>query len=384
MLSQFCILRVLYLINTMKITKLLLGFAVSAALLSAQKPAKNVIIFLGDAAGISVLNAASIHGYKAPRKLFVQRMPNIGLSETSAANGWVTDSAAGMTAIVTGQKVNNGALSETPDGKPLKTILEYAEERGLATGVVSNSAMSDATPAACYANASSRKKTGEIFQQVWKPRFGDGVDVIIGPGRKNITASLLEMGVDLDKSLVASGRAIYPSAAAVPKDARRAVALFDGSDFDLGEAADKAIEILSKSPKGFFLMVECDLHTDNPQRGLDRTVAFDKYIEKVAGRMPKDTLIIFVADHSFDFRLRGGKTGEAITLPASSKPKIDPAVPPVKTDARVDGGHTGEEVLVAAQGPGSERVKGYLANTDLFRIMLAAYGWSEQTQKASR
>ena len=366
----------------MTTTRLLFGFAVGAALLSAQQPAKNVIIFLGDAAGISVLNAASIHGYKAPRKLFVQHMPNIGLSETSAANNWVTDSAAGMTAIVTGQKTNNGVLSETPaaagqEGKPLKTILEYAEEHGLSTGVVSNSAMSDATPAACYAHASSRKKTGEIFEQVWKPRFGDGVDVIIGPGRKAISASLLEMKIDLDKSLVASGRPIYRSAAAVPKDARRAVALFDGSDFDLGEAADKAIEVLSKNPKGFFLMVECDLHTNEPQRGLDRAVAFDKYIEKVAKRMPKDTLIIFLADHSFDFRLRSGKTGEAISLPASSRAKGDPAVPPVKTDARVDNGHTGEEVLVAAQGPGSERVKGYLANTDLFRIMLAAYGWSE-------
>ena len=370
--------------------KLLFGFAFGAALLSAQQPAKNVIIFLGDAAGISVLNAASIHGYKAPRKLFVQQMPNIGLSETSAADEWVTDSAAGMTAIVTGQKTNKGVLSETPaadgqEGKPLKTILEYAEEHGLSTGVVSNSPMSDATPAACYAHASSRKKTGEIFEQVWKPRFGDGVDVIIGPGRKAISASLLEMKIDLDKSLVASGRPIYASAAAVPKDARRAIALFDGSDFDLGEAADKAIEVLSKNPKGFFLMVESDLHTHNARLGLDRAVAFDKYIETVAKRMPKDTLIIFLADHSFDFRLRSGKTGEAITLPASTKVKgkgkIEPAASAEKTDARVDNGHTGEEVLVAAQGPGSERVKGYLANTDLFRIMLAAYGWSEQSPR---
>jgi alkaline phosphatase len=44
----------------------------------------------------------------------------------------------------------------------------------------------------------------------------------------------------------------------------------------------------------------------------------------------------------------------------------------------MDDGHTGEEVVVAAQGPGARRVRGFIANTDLFRIMLAAYGWNEQ------
>jgi alkaline phosphatase len=45
---------------------------------------------------------------------------------------------------------------------------------------------------------------------------------------------------------------------------------------------------------------------------------------------------------------------------------------------RVDDGHTGEEVVVAAQGPGAERVRGFIANTDLFHIMLAAYGWERR------
>jgi hypothetical protein len=103
----------------------------------------------------ATLNGASIYGYNASLKLFVQRWPQIGLSNTSPASQWVTDSAAGMTAIVTGQKTNNGVLSESSDatrgekdGKPLKTILEYAEERGLSTGVVTNVEVADATPAA--------------------------------------------------------------------------------------------------------------------------------------------------------------------------------------------------------------------------------------------
>src|ERR1051325_8081443 len=94
--------------------------------LFAQHRAKNIILFLGDAGGIPTLNAASIHGYKEPRSLYIQRMPHIGLSETSATDSWVTDSAAGMTAIVTGRKTANAVLSQAPaetgqeDGAPLK------------------------------------------------------------------------------------------------------------------------------------------------------------------------------------------------------------------------------------------------------------------------
>ena len=74
------------------------------------------------------MTAASLHGYGAPRRLYIQRMPNIGLSDTSTATQIVTDSAAGMTAIVTGQKTLNGVISQSAtavrkksDGEPLKT-----------------------------------------------------------------------------------------------------------------------------------------------------------------------------------------------------------------------------------------------------------------------
>ena len=44
-------------------------------------------------------------------------MPHIGLSETSSASSWVADSAAGMTAIVTGQKTHNGVISQSLTAK---------------------------------------------------------------------------------------------------------------------------------------------------------------------------------------------------------------------------------------------------------------------------
>src|SRR5690606_11192635 len=112
--------------------------------LGAQQ-AKNVVLFIGDAGGVATLNAASILGQGEAQQLYIQSMPNIGLSDTSSASRWVTDSAAGITALVTGQKTQNGVLSQGPDairgekdGAALKTILEYAEEHGLSTGVLTN------------------------------------------------------------------------------------------------------------------------------------------------------------------------------------------------------------------------------------------------------
>src|SRR5262245_8321943 len=111
--------------------KLVAIVSIAATLVALpQGPAKNVVLLLADAGGIPVINAASLHGYGAPRRLFVQRMPNIGLSDTTPTDSWVSDSAAGMTAIVTGHKTKNGVIAQSPeaqrkvaDGAPLKTIL---------------------------------------------------------------------------------------------------------------------------------------------------------------------------------------------------------------------------------------------------------------------
>src|SRR5687768_8468796 len=136
----------------MKTRKWLLMAVLMAIIADAEgaRKAKNVILFLADAGGIPTVNAASILSYGEPQKLFVQSWKHIGLSDTSTASQWVTDSAAGMTAIVTGQKTHNGVISQGPDalrgekdGTSLKTILEYAEERGLSTGVISNVNIAD-------------------------------------------------------------------------------------------------------------------------------------------------------------------------------------------------------------------------------------------------
>ena len=343
---------------------------------AAGERARNVILFLGDAGGIPTLNAAGIYAHNKPQSLFIHRMPHLALSDTSALDAWVTDSAAGMTAIVTGQKTNNSMISQLPgaDGRPLKTILEYAEEKGLATGVITNMPVWDATPAACYAHASSRKSTAEIFAQVFAPRFGDGVEVLIGADRKRLFEAAEKSGLDPQAAMKKAGYTFFDAPSALTAKVSRAVSIYDGDDFTPAPVIDTTLAILGRNPKGFFLMVEWDMHTSKLNKGLDRVIVMDELIRHVAGQVSSDTLIIYAADHSFDLRLRGGKKGTPL---APQIVATAGAPPPAKPVISVENSHTGEDILVAAQGPGAERVHGFIPNTRIFNVMLSAYGWEE-------
>ncbi|MBA2604966.1 MAG: alkaline phosphatase [Acidobacteria bacterium] len=362
--------------------RLLIVLILLPVALSAQSRARNVILFVADAGGISTLAAASLHGYGAPRRLFIQRMPHIGLSATTTASQIVSDSAAGMTAIVTGERTHNGVVAQSAgavrgkiDGEPLKTILEYAEERGLSTGIITNDSPAGATPAALYAKANNRSLTAVIFQQLFAPRFGDGVDVVIAGGRGTVAKALAEAGLELESLGRDSGRPVLGSLSEIPAGATRALTLHESGDFDLDSAIDLAVGMLSRNRRGYFLMVEWDAHTDSIRRGLDRMVALDRAIERRAKLAGRETLLVFTADHSFDIQLRGGLLGQPL-LEGLEKAEEENPKGPIRIPAvRMDSGHTGEEVLVAARGPGAERVRGYMANTDIFRVMMAAYGW---------
>ena len=366
-----------------------LGVLFAAIAVQAQAPtpnvatgtparARNVILFLGDGTGLSTIHAASLHGYGEPQKLYIHRMPYLAWSETSSASRWVTDSAAGMTAIVTGQKTHNGVISQgadavrgQKDGRPLKTILEHAEEKGLLTGVITNSPLADATPAATYAHANDRATFGQIFRYVVEPCYGDGVDVAIGPGIERIVTETQALGIDLPAALQKKGyRYVQGDRDGIRKaasDKQRVVGLFPSAgEFDLELATDAALDILERSQQGFFLMVESNNHSKDVVHTLDRTVKMDRIIQKVAERMKgTDTLIIFTADHSYDMRLTGGGAKGESLLPSMV----------------VQGNHAAEEVLVAAQGPGAEKVRGFMRNTQLFDVMMDAYGWEKNAHR---
>jgi alkaline phosphatase len=198
---------------------------------------------------------------------------------------------------------------------------------------------------------------------------------MISAGRDTIVKAFLADGGDPDAYAREHARPLLSSLTAIPAGATRAMVLLDSADFDLTEAVDIAIRMLSKNRKGYFLMVESDTHANPIKRGLDRLVALDRAIEHAAKRAGSNTLLLFTADHSFDLRIRGGRPGQPL-LEGLEAAELEAPAGPIRIPAlRMENGHAGEAVLVAAQGPGAQRVRGYMANTDLFKVMMSAYGW---------
>ncbi|WP_347304671.1 alkaline phosphatase (plasmid) [Croceibacterium sp. TMG7-5b_MA50] len=345
--------------------------------------ARNVILFLADAAGVAVLNAASLMAYNEPLKLRIQQWPHLGLSETSPVDRFVSDSANGMTAIVTGTKTRNGVISQGPDavrgqrdGAPLKTLLEHAEERGLLTGVISSQSIADATPAATYAHANDRSRWGDIFPQALAPRFGNGVDVLIGAGRQEIGEQLAANGTSFDQLGTRYHRPIRAMLADVPASDSRPIVVSDAIDVRL--ATLKALDLLEQSPSGYFLVVEWDAHTPDPQEGLENLANFDRLIAEVESRVDlSDTLLLFTADHSFGLHVDGGRRGEPLLAGYDAWKASGNKDEMVRLDnLMVKDTHTAEEVPALAIGAGAEEVRGYFPNTQLFRIMMNAWGWT--------
>jgi alkaline phosphatase len=368
---------------------------VIAALIAAQAacvpaysapPAKNVILFIGDGMGVSSLSTASIYGYSRPQALYVQRMPHLALADTSTAKEWVTDAAAGATAWATGVKGRNGVVSQSAaaerdakDGETLKTILEYAEENGISTGIIANddrTGITIAAVAAFYSHINNRQLSGDIFEQLLNPRFGDGPDVVIGTGRKWILEQTTKSGHDIAKEVPAKGYAYLDSFAAVKTldpAKSRLIALFDDTEFNFNEAVEQAVARLSKNPKGYLLIAFSDCHLGKSAKSLSRIVELDKAIGNATEKHKSDTLVLVTADHGYDIRVKG----EALTETART------ATPKQLLGAvSLEDQHTAEEVPVMADGPGSDRVHGWVANTDVFHYMMGALGFEKYRTQA--
>jgi len=346
--------------------------------------ARNIIIFMGDGTGVSSLNAASIYGYNKPQSLYIQSFPGVALADTSTATQWVTDGGAGATAIATGIKTNNGVLSESSsaikdqqDRKILKTLFEYAREHGLSTGAVSNDdrqGVTNALTAAFFAHNNDRSKSGEIFEEMIMPRNGGaGLDVAYSGGRKDVLKQVTATGRDGAADLKSHGYVFVDSLDAlqsIDANQTKVVMLSDDTDMPIKPTVDDAIARLSKNPKGFVLVVFSDCHTGKTSSSVRRIVEMDNIVREVADTHKSDTLILWTADHSYDLHIKG--EGLTETLKKNEGKKITSAV-------SLEDEHTTEEVPVMAIGPGSERVHGFISNTDVFHILMAAPGWQETT-----
>ncbi len=367
--------------NYLKSLAVLFAVTLAGQSFAQSAPAKNIILFLGDGTGVSSLNAASIYGYNKPQSLYIQSFPGLALADTSTATQWVTDGAAGATAYATGVKTNNAVLSQSSsavkdqqDGEILKTFFEYAKEHGLATGAVSNDeriGVAVALTAAFFAHNNDRGKAGEIFEQILTPHTGAGLDVAISGGRQEILKQTAAMGHNVGAELKGHGYTFVDSMEAlqaVSPSQTKVVMLDNDLDMPIKPAVDAAIAHLSSNPKGFALVVFSDCHTGKTKTSLQRIVELDNVVREVAQKHKDDSLIMWTADHSYDLRIKGEALTE--TLKKNEGKKITSAV-------SLEDEHTAEEVPVLAIGPGSQRVHGWISNTDVFHILMAAPGWEE-------
>ena len=360
--------------------------------------AKNVILFLADGMGLSTSTAARIlegqlRGESGEENwLSFERFPHTGLLKTYNTNQQTPDSAGTMTAIVTGVKTRAGAISvdETVAhgdhtgvaGHRLATIVEQAEDRGLSTGIVTTTTVTHATPAACYAHSADRgwqddswlseaaRAAGfpDIARQLVEFSHGDGLEVALGGGRTHflpadtpdpehphLTGSRLD-GRNLPAEWVARranatyvwNREQFEAVEATDS----LLGLFEASDmhFEIDREADaagepsltemtaKAIELLSRNPRGYLLMVEGGRidhghHLGNAHRALSETIEFSRAVQAARDATdPRETLIVVSADHSHGLTIGGYPTrgndilGRVVNNDSRGEPKPEPAV----------------------------------------------------------
>ncbi|MCE9577577.1 MAG: alkaline phosphatase [Deltaproteobacteria bacterium] len=324
----------------------------------------NVIFFLGDGMGVSTITAARIYAYGEDGELTMDTLPETGWVRTYSHDALVTDSAPSMAAYMTGVKMNNEVISMSADtiaippdatltvnncatqganGTPVATFLEQARAAGRATGVVTTTRVTHATPAATYAHICHRDLENDIAAQVvpggagYNAALGTGLDVLFGGGRRHFLPTTTSGGKrtdgrDLVAELKADGYAYasntttFNAIDAATTD--KAVGLFTashmtydldrdpGSEPSLAEMTTKAMDILGKKPQGYFLMVEGGridhaLHETNARRALGEAVAFDNAIAaaiakaKLTDPTLAHTLIIVTADHDHTLVLNG-------------------------------------------------------------------------------
>ncbi len=447
---------------------------------------KNVIFFLGDGMGMTTMTAARIYKTGEDGSLTMDTLPETGFVKTYSNDAQVTDSAPSMSAYMTGVKMNNDVISMSADtkafttagaivtnyvssagestcpannGTPVPTLLELAKAAGFGTGVVTTARLTHATPAATYAHICHRDGEYDIARQAvpggagYNAKLGDGVDVLLGgistywkPLNAVVAGKGRIDGRDLTAELKAKGYTYVTNKtefdAAVPTGAGyKLLGLFDQAlaqghmsyelDRDptkepsIAEMTARAIDVLSKNKKGYFLMVEGGridhaLHSTNAKRALADTVAFDDAVKMAMSKADlANTLIVVTADHDHTLVMNGyaQRTGPTTASSAGvlglvkdwvtgiatldisgigysilgfgngeSRPDTRTALTDAQTadlnyhqEAVIKtsvGGetHGGTDVFIGAAGRGAEAFAGVMENTYVFGLVRQALG----------
>lgn len=369
---------------------LLAGFIDNCAPAGTDQPSpspRNVILLIGDGMGDGQRQAARWYSGGLNGRLTLDGLPIQGWCMTRSADSPVTDSAAAATAMASGVKTNNGVLGMTPGLQALPSILEEAQKQGKSVGLVTTTRLTDATPAAFVAHVPSRTMEAEIALQM----LAANADVLLGggenqflpnsergcypaPGQRTDNRNLVEEARVAGYSVVCA-----PGFADIdPAETPKIIGLFaDGALTrpyapSLAAMTEKAIDILSRNPKGFFLMVEAGqidsaCHGHNAQTMVADVLGLDETVRLVwlFAAANQGTLVIVTADHETG--------GTLVSLqPEMTKDESGPLRMPDGTPFWVSwktSGHTGADVALNAGGPFCLELYGTFANTRVFDVM---------------
>ncbi len=406
--------------------------------LAAHGEAKNAILFIGDGMGISQVTAARIfEGNARDGKLTLDTFENVAVVRTYCSNMMVTDSAAAGTALATGHKTSFYRVGMSPEGEVLESLLELAKKAGKSVGIVTTTSVTHATPACFYAHVESRGEEARIAAQLVE--YGQ-VDVVMGGGRRHFIPQdakdaesgwkgAREDGRDLLAEAQAKGYRLVQKQSEFDEvlevvegggDPGKVLALFSPSHmaFEVDRADDEwgepsveemtkaAIAMLSRNPKGYFLMVEGGridhaAHVNEGQAMVTELLCLDRAVKAALDAIhgAEDTLVVVTADHETGglavngyagIEVKGsalftplGQGNEVLSFASGpgatrdSTGDVDHAASHYRQPALVGGPaafHTGVDVLAWAAGPGAEAFRGTIDNTDVAKKIRAALG----------
>lgn len=285
---------------------------------AAQQRPQNVILMIPDGFGpASVTMTRDYLRLEAGRSSLAFDSLQTGMVHTWAANSRVTDSAAGATAFSTGHKTNNGYVATDTLERPLATLLEGAEQRGMATGLVVTSRLTHATPATFAAHTSDRWRENEIARE----ELAHDVEVLFGGGRRHFLPQSeggeREDGHHLLDEARQNGYTVVTDRTGFERvEETPVLGLFASShmayeiDRDprqephLATMTSKALELLKDDPEGFFLMVEGSRidhagHNNDAAAHLHDSKAFEEAVRRALtfARREGETLVVVVSDH---------------------------------------------------------------------------------------
>mgnify|MGYP003370895126 FL=1 len=295
--------------------------------MTAHGQAKYVFYFIGDGMGVNQVNGTEMYqaefqkGIIGVEPLLFTQFPVGTMATTFSATNSVTDSAAAGTALATGEKTYNHAISVDVDKNPLQTVAEKAKKAGKKVGVTTSVSVDHATPASFYAHQPDRDMYYEIALDLPKANF----DFYAGGGflKPNTTFDKKEApsifpifeqaGYTVargyqdykDKAAKADKMILIQREGANPSCLPYALDRKEG-DLTLAQITESAIDFLTKGKdKGFFLMVEGGkidwaCHANDAATVFNEVKDMDDAI-KVAyefyKKHPKETLIVVTADH---------------------------------------------------------------------------------------